>query len=195
MDMMIRSPDQSPAAFNLFPSEHLFSSSFLSSFFLHPPAGTMSPSRVHARDGVPLPYTASPLRLFWSDVFLFLRYIKYFPDVVLPLTPWNSGALDELYPSGKNLFDIAVHSVLLVFQTVFLLSLPLCVVFLIPAFWIMLYALAVLLVNCTICRFALNGSKRFLVSKVPVSEDHRQEHWIFINGIAVGYVVLGNQLV
>lgn len=139
-------------------------------------------------DGVPLPYTASPLSLLWSDFRLGLRNLQFVPGVVLPLRPWRSGKLDELYPSRKNLFDIAVHGFLCVFQIFFILSLPFCIIWMLPVLWIMAYVGAVLLANHTICRLALNGSCRYLESRVltPGYERHHREHWIFINGVAVG---------
>ena len=95
--------------------------------------------------------------------------------------------MDELYPSPVNLFDVAVHGFLIVFQGLFLLSLPLCVAWMLPAIWIMAYVAFVLLANNTICRFVLNGSQRFLSSRVTVPErEHEREHWVFINGIATG---------
>lgn len=52
----------------------------------------------------------------------------------------------------------------------------------------MVYAVTVVLGNFLICRVTLNGSRQILRSKVPVPEslEHSLEHWVFINGIAVG---------
>lgn len=138
-------------------------------------------------DDVPLRYTASPLRLLCSDTLLVLRCLWALPKVFLPLAPWRSGKLDELYPSPENIFCLAVHGCLVVFQLGFLFSLPLCVIWMLPAVWIMAYAAVVLLVNHAICRFALNGPKRFLVSKVlDPNPAYRRENWIFVNGMAIG---------
>lgn len=75
-----------------------------------------------------------------------------------------------------------------VYQLLFLISLPLTVVCLIPAFWILLYSAAALAINYAICMFVLNGFQRELVSKVPIAEqqDHGKERWFFINGVACG---------
>lgn len=144
-------------------------------------------SQVGSDDDAPVPYTASLSRLLWSDVLLCFRSFWAIPQIFLPLTPWRSGELDELYPSLENLVNVAVHFFLVVFQFVFLLSLPLFVVWMLPTIWIMAYVAFVLLVNYIICRFALNGSQAFLVSKVPVpGQEHQREHWIYINGISIG---------
>lgn len=150
-------------------------------------SAAVSSSQAGRDDDVPLRYTASPLRLLCSDTLLGLRCLWALPKVFLPLAPWRSGKLDELYPSPENIFCLAVHGCLVVFQLGFLFSLPLCVIWMLPAVWIMAYAAVVLLVNHAICRFALNGPKRFLVSKVlDPNPAHRRENWIFVNGMAIG---------
>ncbi|KAF9887378.1 hypothetical protein FE257_010233 [Aspergillus nanangensis] len=136
----------------------------------------------------PIPYTASPLRLLWADIRLFFRSIPYLPGLVRPLTPCRSGPLCELYPSPQNIFVIATHLLLSIIQIAFLASLPLCVVFLVPAIWIGAYAVAFYWVNCTICAVCFNGCVSVLESIVPETErpENREEHWIFINGVGVG---------
>lgn len=146
------------------------------------------PSQRGTEADVALPYTASPTQLLWSDILLFFKSAWALPGIILPLRPCRSGKLDELYPAPRNLFDIAVHGLLIVYQLAFLLSLPVCILCMVPAVWTIVYAGVAVVLNRVICRIALNGSKRFLVSKVPVVEAqaHEREHWIFINGVAVG---------
>lgn len=137
---------------------------------------------------VPLPYTASPLQLLWSDIRLSLRTLWLAPAILLPLKRSRSGHLGELHLSWENMFDLAVHGFLCVYQAGFLLSLPVCVVCMFPIPWVIGYAAVVLAINRAICNAALNGKERFLVSKVPVEQlpAHEREHWVFVNGVAVG---------
>ncbi|EDP56904.1 hypothetical protein AFUB_016260 [Aspergillus fumigatus A1163] len=149
---------------------------------------TYLPSQSRKKQDVPLPYTASPWKLLWADILLFLRSLWSLPGIILPLTPWNSGALDELYPSKENLWDIVVHVLLAIYQLIFLLSLPVLFILAFPALGIGIYMAVALTLNWVVCRFALNGSARILQSQVPVEHrpEHDREHWIFINGVGAG---------
>lgn len=146
------------------------------------------PSQIGTEDGVPLPYTGSPLLLLWSDILLFFRSLWCFHGIFLPLNPCPSGELDELFPSRENLRALSIHAFLCVYQIAFLVSLLFC--YKVPLAWVLLYVAAVLIVNDAICR-KLNGKRRFLQSRVPVDSrpEHESEHWIFINGVGVGCVV------
>ena len=136
----------------------------------------------------PLPYTGSPPRLLLSDTLLSLRNLPYLPSIILPLAPWPSGRLDELFPSPENVFDLVVHSILFVLQAAFLLSLPLSLMFMTPALWMIAYILGFCLANHVLCRISLNGSRVIYRSRVPLikSAEHQKEHWIWINGVAAG---------
>lgn len=172
---------------------HLFEDIFfcdythLSVIFSANMAVVFMPSQVGAATPTPPPYTASPLKLLVSDVILCLSCIRYLPDILLPLRPYSSGKLDELYPSCGNLTALSIHGVLIVYQVGFLLSLP--VLFFLPVYVCIIYITSVFILNSRICAF-LNGRHRFLFSHVPLTgSEHRSEHWIFINGVGVGYVV------
>ena len=139
-------------------------------------------------EGTPLPYTASPLRLLWSDLVLFINKIWALPGIFLPLhldsiCPW-----DEFYPSFRNIFIVVIHIFLMVYQVAILVSLPVMVLFMIPALWILVYFAGALLINYVIVMVGLNGFRRILVSQVPVAErpGHDRECWFYINGIAAG---------
>ncbi|KAF7589229.1 hypothetical protein BBP40_004571 [Aspergillus hancockii] len=136
----------------------------------------------------PLPYTASPLKLLWFDILLVLKSIWSLPGILFPLTPWNSDELDELYPSKENIMEIIVHVCLTLCQVTFLLSLLVCLFFMVPALWISMYSATFIWVNRSICRLVFNGPETILESQVPVQESpgHEHERWIFINGVAVG---------
>jgi hypothetical protein len=144
------------------------------------------PSQIGTEASVPLPYTGSPFQLLWSDILLFFHRIQFLPGILLPLKPWPSGALDELYPSRENIKALALHTFLFVYQAVFLLSLPYFLM--VPLALFALYVAVVLLLNGAVCEI-LNGTERFLYSRVEVDDprpEHGSEHWIFLNGVAVG---------
>lgn len=162
-------------------------------FLLRHHSTTMSriyPSPVPSRRSVPVPYTASPLKLLWSDIILCLSVLWVVPGVFFPLTPWRSKELDETYPASGNVFAIAVHSFLLMVQSLFVLSIPLCAFSLMPFLWFIVYVAAFVLVNYVICMVTLNGPSQIRLQQSNVNSQecmqHRQEDWIFINGIAVG---------
>jgi hypothetical protein len=133
----------------------------------------------------PRPYTSSPLELVWIDILLFFRLFWALPNIVVPLWPTPSGALDELSFTAKNLLDIGIHVLLICMQLIFLVSLPFCIV--VPLGWVALYVAGFLLMNAAICR-VLNGSKPSLTSKTNLEHfpKHDDERWIFLNGVAVG---------
>jgi len=144
--------------------------------------------RAQQGDVTPLPYTASPLKLLWSDFFLFFQSSWALPRVFLPLNLARTWPLDEFYPSWRDAGNVAVHAFLVAYQLLFFLSLPIVIIVLVPTLWVLAYITAALLLNRAICKLALNGFKPFLVSRVPVAErpGHEREHWIYVNGIAVG---------
>jgi hypothetical protein len=148
-------------------------------------------SQIGGETKEPLSYTGSPWRLFTSDVSLFMRWSVYLPNIVFPLWPWPSGDLDEMYPSLANILDIILHSILFIAQAVFLISLPLLST--LSFFLFVAYVGAFIALNAAIC-WPLNG-------KIPegglesTKDDqsrswtrHDDESWIFLNGVAVGYV-------
>lgn len=139
-------------------------------------------------NATPLPYTASPLGLLWSDICHVIRYAWALPGIFLPLRLGRTGPLDELYLSFQGGLSMTTQVFLTVYQFLFLLSLPLTIICLVPALWILLYIAAALAMNYAICMFVLNGYQRVLVSKVPFVEqpDHAKERWFFINGVACG---------
>ncbi|PVH69059.1 hypothetical protein DL98DRAFT_626973 [Cadophora sp. DSE1049] len=146
-------------------------------------------SQIGGQTEAPLSFTGSPWALFISDALLFLRWIPYLPNIAIPLYPWPSGDLDELYPSLPNIFDIALHAILFAMQATFIVSL----LFLthLPFFLYVAYIWIFILLNTMVC-WLLNG-------KIPngglkSTEDyqsrawarHEDECWIFLNGVAVG---------
>lgn len=139
-------------------------------------------------NATPLPYTASPLRLVLSDVVLVLSNLWTFPNLFLPLCLGRTTPLDELHPSFQNGVSVVTQAFLTVGQVLFLLSLPLAIIFMIPALWINVYVATSLFINYVVCTLVLNGFRRVLVSQVPVDDalGHEREQWFFINGVAGG---------
>lgn len=137
-----------------------------------------------------LPYRCNPWRLVWDDIQLFCSQAAYLPYIVWPVTPFNSGALDELYPSPRNLFCISVHLVLCAAQLAFIVVIP---AFL---FWpapfgllsFVVFVFSFLAINQLMCSWLLNGKRPILNSQVDLSRfpKHDDERWIFLNGVAVG---------
>ncbi|KAI9372603.1 hypothetical protein BJX61DRAFT_542545 [Aspergillus egyptiacus] len=146
------------------------------------------PPQSSTEPATPLPYTASPWRLLWQDFRLVLRSAWAIPGLLWPLTPNKSGDLNELYPSLGNIGNLAFHLILSLLQIVFLVSLPVCVVCMVPALWISVYIGAFVGINKVLCDVVLNRGSRVLVSRFPELEnpEHAHEHWIYINGIATG---------
>ncbi|KAJ5676499.1 uncharacterized protein N7477_002132 [Penicillium maclennaniae] len=148
-----------------------------------------------AVNATPLPYTASPLKLVLSDILIVLRNLWASPELILPLCLGHTKPLDELYPSFQTGVSVVTQAILTVGQVLFLLSLPLAILFMIPALWFMIYVATSLFLNYAICMLVLNGFRRVLVSQVPVdTSGHEQEQWFFINGVAGGYYWLQNSI-
>lgn len=134
----------------------------------------------------PLPYTASPWKLLVGDLRLVLKFFLYIPSMFRPLRGAN-GPIDELSPTRENKIVILVHVILSLYQTTFLISLPVLGFWMpVPAF--VAYIVLAYWVNEIICRYTLNTGAQTLVSTHPLvpRKCHSHERWIFLNGITVG---------
>ncbi|KAG4025090.1 hypothetical protein MFRU_067g00190 [Monilinia fructicola] len=146
------------------------------------------PSQIGSKLVTPLSFTASPIKLLLGDLWTAFVNLRYAPDIFLPLSPTTSGSLCELYPSPRNLADIALHVVLFFLQLFFLLSIPIWI--LMPV-WIVAVGFTMFWVlNLSIC-FILNGSR--LVSTYESApeyaqrkDEHAHEQWLFLNGVCIG---------
>lgn len=131
--------------------------------------------------------TTSPFTLLCSDVALIYHNLPYLPGIMLPMTPYGSGPLDELYPSPLNLFAMSVHAVLCCVELFFVLSVPFFVFFV--GVGCILYSAFVALVVYIQC-LCLNGSERGLMTSNPDImrgyDEKKDEVWVFVNGVAVG---------
>lgn len=130
-------------------------------------------------------YTDMPLKLLVWDIRNFFVYVWFLPWIVWPLTPADSGDFDELAFNRANVWCLFVHGILIVLQLLFILALPFSLLF---PLW--LDALAITLfftLNWALC-LLLNGKTKTLLSdpRYATDEDHPNEQWIFLNGVAAG---------
>lgn len=141
-------------------------------------------------NNTPLPYTASPLYLFWSDICLAIQYAWALPWIVLPLRLGRTSSLDELHLSLQGAISVITQLFLAVFQLLFLLCLPILAFVPIPVPWALAFIAVSLTFNYTVTMLILNGFQRVLESKAPVIEQpwHQKERWLYINGVANGLV-------
>lgn len=131
-------------------------------------------------------YTDKPWKLLLRDVYYFFVYSWALPWILLPIRPCGSGELDELYPSGKNLFCIFIHFVLFVLQLAFLVG---CAGLVILPVWMGAAYLAIFAVVNWAFSSMLNGRQSTYNSDPKYAEakpEHAHEQWIFLNGVAVG---------
>jgi hypothetical protein len=148
-------------------------------------------SQIGGETEAALSYTGTPWKLVTSDVLLFFRWSPYLPNIVLPLWPWPSGDLDEISPSLANMFDIILHSILFVAQALFLVSLPLLST--VSFIFYVAYVGGFIALNAAVCKL-LNGKipegglKSTENDQSRAWARHDDESWIFLNGVAVGYV-------
>jgi hypothetical protein len=145
-------------------------------------------SQIGGKSVINYSYTDMPWKLFAFDVYYFFKFLWALPYILIPLTPADSGHLDELSFNYKNVFCIVVHFVLCILQLAFIVSLPAMV--LLPIWTAALVVGLFLLVNSGLCRL-LNGDKVEFTSNpqyAPALPEHAHEQWVFINGVAAGYV-------
>lgn len=143
-------------------------------------------STLHPDSPTPIPYTGSPLLLCLSDIRLFFSLVNTLQGILRPLTNWQSGFLDELYPSLPNLISIALHAFLLFLQSLFLLSLPFL---LIVPIWVACAYFAVVFAVTFAAARVLNGKEDILYSSIDLGPDttnHPGECWMYLNGVSVG---------
>lgn len=135
-------------------------------------------------------YTGSPLLLLRHDIYLALKYLSFAPFIVFPLSPHLSGHLCELYPSLPNLWNMFLHFVLMLLQLPFLFSIPFWIIIPTPLSMILLCVAVFWAANWCVWRL-LNGGQMQFYSQDKFAgkkKEHEHEQWIFLNGVAVGYV-------
>ncbi|KAK2044333.1 hypothetical protein LZ31DRAFT_466620 [Colletotrichum somersetense] len=139
-------------------------------------------------------YTDFPYKLLAWDIYYFFQYIWALPWIVWPVTPADSGDLDELAFTRQNLFCILIHLILFVLQLAFVLALPFAVI--LPIWVAGLASAAFFALNYLLC-LLLNGPTLTYTSDpkyAPERPEHAHEKWIFLNGVAVGDHWMKNNL-
>ncbi|KAI5462348.1 hypothetical protein BGZ63DRAFT_211457 [Mariannaea sp. PMI_226] len=131
-------------------------------------------------------HTDPPRVLFIKDIYYFFVYIWALPWVVWPISTSGPKEFNELSLTRQNLFCISIHTILIILQLLFLLSLPFLIVF--PIWTVAIGVAAFMTVNWALCR-VLNGSEEVYYSDekyAPSLPEHENEQWVFLNGVSVG---------
>ena len=127
-----------------------------------------------------------PIRLMIEDTVILLRLLRYIPKTLAPFFTINKDA--ELYMSLANAKVGFLQILLALIQILFL-------VMVIPAFMSLpgaifsaataLFCLACYLITLPMQGPAINFSNMDSRTKV-LAEQHRNERWVFVNGICTG---------
>jgi hypothetical protein len=144
------------------------------------------PSQIGDKSQSPLSWNSDPRKLLLDDFALCFTKKSFILGIFTPLRYGKEAdPFDELYPSWVNLKAIALHSILVVAQLGFIISLPFFVVF--PLFWFLGYVLVFFIFNAGVCRL-LNGTKLKLEASEHIlpNAKHKSEYWIYMNGVSVG---------
>lgn len=145
----------------------------------------------------PIPYTSSPYLLVLSDLILWIRITFVWPpwagipSIVLPILPFRSGKLDELYPSLANIYNVILQLIFTTIQAIFIISLPFLTTLGLTSYTPILVftTLSFVLITRLLSDLLLNGYQHEFSSNpslLPNSNLHPSEKWIFINGVAAG---------
>lgn len=133
-------------------------------------------------------YTDYPWRLFAYDIYNFFFFAWSLPWILLPIQPCDSGDLDELAFTRENLFCVFIHFVLCIMQLSFILVLPFTL--LLPIWLVAAGMIVFFTVNSLLCMLLNGGTLEYRSDEkyAPALPEHAHEQWIFLNGVAVGYV-------
>lgn len=145
-------------------------------------------SQVGGKSVINYSYTDPPWRLVAYDIKYFFTFVWALPWIVWPMRPCDGDHFDELSLTVDNVWCICVHVLLFILQLLFLVALP--IAFLLPVY-LFIAALGVFFsINWLLC-LCLNGKTVTYESDpkyAPALLEHQHEQWIFLNGVAVGYV-------
>lgn len=145
-------------------------------------------SQIGGRSVINYGYTDMPWKLMAWDIYNFFKFFWAIPYILWPLSPADSAELSELSCTWGNAWAIVVHVVLCVVQLAGLVALPALVV--LPVWTAILFITLFFLVN-RILYSLLNGEGVEYHSDpkyAPELPEHAHEQWIYINGVAAGYV-------
>jgi hypothetical protein len=136
----------------------------------------------------PVPWTGGPWQLLWADVQLMVSCLPAVKGILWPLRSRTLDFRDELnLGSWQNVVSVVLHGILIVTQSIFLISLPFCAF--LPIFWVLIHCGLFYILNA-ILTFILNGKTIKFESQVPLAneEKHADEFWVYLNGVSVGCV-------
>jgi hypothetical protein len=146
-------------------------------------------SQVGSSVVTPYSYTGPPIKLLRQDVVSAFKLWRFFPFIAYPFSPQSSGQLCELHPSAANLWSMFLHLILIILQLPFILSIPF---WLFLPVWTVIIGVAVFWAVNSVIWYLLNGKEMQRPSNPKYAEkkpEHAHEQWIFLNGVAVGYVL------
>lgn len=147
-------------------------------------------SQVGGESVISYSYTDLPWKLVAYDIKYFFTFAWALPWILWPVRPCDGGHFDELFLTAENIWCIFIHVVLFILQLLFLISLP--IAFLLPGYLFIAALGLFFLVNGLLCR-CLNGNTIIYESDpkyAPALPEHQHEQWVFLNGVAVGYVII-----
>jgi hypothetical protein len=141
---------------------------------------------------IPSDTDINPVRLLCRDIYSVFRLSRLLVFILIPVWPWPSGRLDELYLSKPNVRDLILHIHLVITQLLLIITLPIFAalfaafptfvhVFFLETFWLATKTVTWLLngPSTTQCSVGVPRNRQ------PVNDNN--ELWFFINGIATGY--------
>ena len=127
-----------------------------------------------------------PIRLMIKDAVVLLRLWRFIPNLLIPFCTQDEGA--ELYWSWPNM--------IVGFQQILLALIQfLSVVMVIPAFvslpgGVFVAATAICCLTCHLITLPMQGppinSPNMDEFTKALAEQHKNEHWVFVNGICTG---------
>ncbi|KAL6718464.1 hypothetical protein ACLMJK_004555 [Lecanora helva] len=128
----------------------------------------------------------SPLRLLLQNIGVLFTTFRYLPDAILPLKPQGPG--NELYPDLAEIRYGILQGWLFLFESVvFLSAIPITLV--LPG----AISTAILSICCLIIYLSSKPMEGPLVlysnlcaEMLALAEQHKDERWLFVNGIMVG---------
>ena len=144
------------------------------------------PSQVGRKSQRSLPLNGRPHKLLMADFVLCFTKLGYIFGI---LNPWRWGSsadpFDELYPSYKNIKSILLHTIMVITQSFFLLSLPFFLF--LPFSWLFIYLIGCWAIH-QVFYLLLNGRTiRLEPSKnILQKSKYDSEYWIYMNGVSVG---------
>jgi hypothetical protein len=145
-------------------------------------------SQVGSKIKLSHPTSNEPISLLYHDILTALKSAPGIIYIFWPIWPALSGDFCELAPTRANFWAIFLHVVLFMMQVPFVLSVPLWI--LLPGWTVILGVAGFMALNKLVV-YLLNGPKKEFHSGEKFAKkrpEHEGEEWVFMNGVAAGYV-------